>query len=108
MRFTSRHIKSTPAVTKENELKFSKNVHDNAADIQGAASTVQGYAASASSTVINAAGSAGTAITQAMPNIIGTGTSSDQSEKEDNEEGSSYMGDVKKALEEAASGVAEG
>ncbi|UZJ54121.1 hypothetical protein CBS101457_003441 [Exobasidium rhododendri] len=97
-------------------MTFSKSTHDNAASVRSGSSTVYQYALGASNAVANAAGSAGAGLKKGMNNLGVTGSSNAPTKSSSsssvalpqNSEKGEDMSDLRKAINEAASGVAEG
>lgn len=104
--FYSRHIANTSSAG-DDALTFSKSTHDQAANANRGASTVYDYALSASTTISNAAGSAGAGIMKGISSINESLPESIKS-KDEGKSSSTDMSDMRRALNEATSGVAEG
>lgn len=84
-------------------MTFGSDSHDRLASINQASNTVYRYAAGASSVVASAAGSAGASIKAGVDSLSDPAQQDGQGEKPVAE-----MGDMRRAFNEAASGVSAG
>jgi hypothetical protein len=105
---TKEHISNTPSAGND-PLQFSKASHENAESFNSGSNTVYDYALSASNVIYGAAGSAGASIrkgvnsiNESLPASIQNTTSEEKGADPDD------MSDLRKAINEAASGVSQG